>query len=61
MLEYSQGRNNHGKAFVFISYRRYHFKNDSGQHANNIPSYLLSNNHIMVFYWQQLFLGVFIS
>ena len=29
--------------------------------ANNFPSNLLSNYHIVVFYWQQLRQGVFIS
>ena len=30
-------------AFVFIPNRRYHYKGDRGQHANNISGYLLES------------------
>ena len=51
----------YGNAIVVIPYHRYRYKRDSEYHAKNIPGYLFSNYHIIVFYWQQLFLGVFIG
>ena len=48
--------NNHGNAIVLSRYKR-----DSGQLSINFPSYLLINYHIIVFYWQHLCTGVFIS
>ena len=48
-------RNNYGKSFLFIPYRRYRFKIDNWQHTNNIHSYLLSNNNIIVFIGNNVF------
>ena len=50
MPGHAYGRNNYGKSFLSIPYRRsYRFKSDIGQHTNNIHSYLLINYIIIVF------------
>ena len=53
--------NYNGYVIVSIPYCRYRYKNDSKYHAKNNPSYLLSNYHIIWFYWQQLFLSLFLA
>ena len=49
MPGHALGRNDYGKSFLSIPYRRYRFKSDNGQHTNNNHSYLLSNYNIIVF------------